>query len=347
MTSSMLIGSGIFVSSLVTCFLVFFISFNFFPLLTRNLDLYKQIRSNNLSVSVLTGGFIVSVSAIINTAARYLFKLFQMGTTDKQFLEILLDNGSRAVIMFTMAMFLSFLVNWFTMKSFSIVTTGIDDMKELKNNNLTVSIVLTTLLLSTTYMVIEPIATMSSAFVVIQESVEYGMVSPFIDFDTFITGTIGLLIMLTTSIFLFFIGLRIMSIAIKGVNEFTEFKKDNIAISLIVSASIISVIIMVKQSIGGAAKEIAVVLSDPLKNGDIFISIVRYIYFMVASSLFSIFVLWLSMGIFILLTKMFDSINEIKNRNISTALILSVLTVSASFIMRTGIQQLIDTIKFF
>ncbi|HBD96003.1 MAG: hypothetical protein A2015_16520 [Spirochaetes bacterium GWF1_31_7] len=338
----LLISFGLFSASILVCSLVYYISLSFFPLLTRNIDLYNQMRNNNLAVAILTGGFVVSVTVIIYVSSIHIFLLFNNAVYANIF-----ENILRAIIMFTMSMFISFLINWFTLKSFMFISNGIDDMKELKNNNLAISILITSMIIATTYMVMESVGIINSAFIIKKAIGEYGLQIAFIDLNAFLNGTIQLLIMLFTSLALFITGIKITSFVIKGVRDFVEFKSDNVAISLIVCSSILSVMIMVKYSISGPVKEIISMLGNSFDISRLLITILRFFYVLVTSTIISVLVLWLSMGIFLFLSRMFDSMNEIKKRNVSTAIIVSVFTFSASFIMRSGVKEILKVINFF
>lgn len=336
----------LFAGSILVCSLVYYICLNFFPLLTRNLDLYNQMRNNNLAVAVFTGGFVISVTVIIYVSSVQIFELFLNVRSGILFFT-LLEGLLRAFIMFTMSMFISFLINWLAMKSFLLASNGIDDMKALKNNNLAVSFLITSMIIALTYMVMESVSTLNSAFVFEQRTGEYGVQFAFINLTAFLEGAIELFIMIITAEILFLIGLKITSFVTSGVEEFADFRADNIAISLIVCSSILSVMIMVKYCIHDFVTGIITALSSSLEGSEIFISVIRFFYALVTSTAISVLILWLSMGIFLFLSRMFDGMNEIKKRNVATAVILSVFTFSASFIMRSGVREILNVITFF
>src|SRR4030042_3924208 len=111
----------------------------------------------------------------------------------------------------------------------------------------------------------------------------------------FIQGVIEIGISLLTGLFIFFTSFKIYNILTRDINEIEELKKNNIAISILVSSFIFGIMLLVKTVIVPATDMLqSTINSQKITFGIIFISILRIIILYFIAALFSFIILWIS-----------------------------------------------------
>lgn len=340
-------GIGMFSFSLCLSFFMVFLCFNFFFLLTRNISFFKEIKENNIAVSILSGSFIISISIIICISGELIVAFMNNQIPNLPDI-LLLEKISRAILMLTISLFLAFLIIWFTMKSFALITSGIDDMKEILKNNLSVAVSLATMILTVTVMITNAIENINLAFIPIEKQNAYGIQQTFINMNLFLFGAFELLLMLISGLLLFYVGLKVINLMLKGLNKFSDLKEDNLALSVLFCSLTISLFVVVSYNVMERVDVFSLLLHQSQNSGEIVCRILfSSIYYFSFSVFIYLLIIYLFLKLFLILIKRNDNTYAFSNKNLATAVLISVFIISISFIMRSGIKSLLDTLKFF
>jgi len=224
-----------------------------------------------------------------------------------------------------------------------ILTTEIDEMEEIKNNNIAISIVIATLISSMALILSHPLMTLLNGLVAAPVILDSGLQEHLINTPVFLQGVIELGLSLIGGIAVFFISFRVLNVLTKNINEISELKKNNIAVAILSSSFILSIMILVKSTLIPANDILGFTLGAT-DNGydDILFAILRIVLLLLLSSTIGFIVIWLSMKCFFLLTKGIDELKEIKANNIAIALIVATLVISASLLIEHSIITLLS-----
>jgi len=123
-----------------------------------------DLRGNNLAFTIFTSGIILSVGIILSAILPSITNIIRLSTTQIEVVEtstIILYSGLYLLIGFIVAV----LINTSVFFLFSVLTRGIDEFKEIKNNNISVAILVVAILLSITIILKESIALLISSLV--------------------------------------------------------------------------------------------------------------------------------------------------------------------------------------
>ncbi len=123
-----------------------------------------DLRGDNLAFTIFTSGIILSVGIILSTILPSITNIIRLSTTQIEVVEtatIVLYSGLYLLIGFIIAV----LINASVFFLFSLLTTGVDEFKEIKNNNISVAILVVTILISITIILKDSIALLISSLV--------------------------------------------------------------------------------------------------------------------------------------------------------------------------------------
>ncbi len=123
-----------------------------------------DLRGNNLAFTIFTSGVILSTGIILSAILPSITNIIRLSTTQIEVVEtstIILYSGLYLLIGFVV----SVLINTSVFFLFSILTRGIDEFKEIKNNNISVAILVVTILISITIILKDSIALLISSLV--------------------------------------------------------------------------------------------------------------------------------------------------------------------------------------
>lgn len=159
----------------------------------------------------------------------------------------------------------------------------------------------------------------------------------------FIQGLLEIGISLLTGLFIFFASFICFNILTKDINEIEELKKNNIAISILISSFIFGIMLLIRTVIEPATDMLQrTINSQQITFYIILISILRIIIIYIIAALFSFIILWISIKFFMFLTKRIKEMDEIKNDNYSIALVTGILIISISIILIHPLSKLLD-----
>ncbi len=148
---------------------IIFVSFKILKLLFfRSSDL----RGDNMAFTIFTSGIILSIGLILSEILPSITNVIRLSTTQTETVDtttIISYSGLYLAIGFIMAVF----INATAFLLFSMLTKGINEFKEIQRNNVSVAILVVTILLSITLIVKESIALLISALIPYPELTNY------------------------------------------------------------------------------------------------------------------------------------------------------------------------------
>jgi uncharacterized membrane protein YjfL (UPF0719 family) len=148
---------------------IIFVSFKILKLLFfRTTELSKE----NMAFTIFTSGIILSIGLILSEILPSITNVIRLSTTQTEIIDtttIISYSGLYLAIGFIMAVF----INGSAFLLFSILTKGINEFKEIQQNNVSVSILVVAILISITLIVKESIALLISALIPYPELTNY------------------------------------------------------------------------------------------------------------------------------------------------------------------------------
>ena len=149
------------VLSIVITVVIIFITYRMLKwLFFRDHDL----RGDNLAFTIFTSGIILSMGIILSEILPSITNIIRLSTTQSETVDITtiaLYSGLYLLIGFIMAV----IINASVFFLFSILTTGIHEFKEIKNNNVSVAILVVSILISITIIAKDSIALLISSLI--------------------------------------------------------------------------------------------------------------------------------------------------------------------------------------
>ena len=341
--NSILLGQGLIelLISVIFGLAMFFLSFKVFSLLTKNIDEIKEISNNNIAVAVLIASFIFGIMLLIKASIGPAMDtlILLLNSKESTFLMVILAIV-RILLFFIFSAIFAFVILWLAIKLFTLLTTDIDEIEEIKNNNVAVSFILATLIISMSLILSKPLETLLSGLVSPPSQSNIGIS---INLSVFLDGLIQLGISIVGIIFVFFLSFKIFNLLTKDIDEIKELKNNSLAIAILMSAFIFGIMLIIKAAITPANEALGFVLSDSKATAlTILFVIIRVILFFILSGFIAFLVIWISMNIFMLVTKKIDEFAEIKNKNIAVAIILGILILSLTLMIYHSIVSILN-----
>ncbi|OHD18397.1 MAG: hypothetical protein A2086_05870 [Spirochaetes bacterium GWD1_27_9] len=332
------------VLSLITGVFIFFMSFKVFSLVTRDIDELAELKSNNIAVSIVGTSFVFAIMLIVKTAISPAMDTLTFSFNVQHIsVATIFYSIIRIIIFYIISAVFAFLILWLAIKLFLILTTEMDEMEEIKNNNIAISIVMGTLIISLALVLKEPLTTLLSGLVTSPVIEESGLQPQLINLTIFLQGLIELALSIIGSIMVFFLSFKVLNILTKEVDEIAQLKKNNISVALLLSSFVFSIMILVRATLIPAYEVLGFTLSSTNStNFMIFFAVLRITLFFVLSSFISFVVIWIAMKGFMFLTKGIDEMKEIANNNIAVAIIVAILVISASMLLESGLTALLN-----
>ena len=116
-----------------------------------------ELSENNMAFTIFTSGIVLSIGLILSEILPSITNVIRLSTTQTEIIDtttIISYSGLYLAIGFIMAVF----INGSAFLLFSILTKGINEFKEIQQNNVSVSILVVAILISITLIVKESIA---------------------------------------------------------------------------------------------------------------------------------------------------------------------------------------------
>lgn len=145
----------------------------------------------------------------------------------------------------------------------------------------------------------------------------------------------------TLTVFLFF---KLFNVLTRKIDDMQEIKQNNVAVAILNAAVVFAVALFISEAIESAMeafKNNIVVFGSQLSSGQKVKTYFIMLAHFVIAVLISFLVLWLSIRIFVGLTRSIDEFDEIKKNNQSVAIIMAVVILAMSIIIKPGIGKLL------
>ncbi|MBN1409655.1 MAG: DUF350 domain-containing protein [Spirochaetales bacterium] len=330
--------------SLITGFLVFFLSFRLFMLFTKKLNEVEELNKNNIAVAIVMIAFIFGIMLIVNTAvAPSMDTLEQLLSTDTPDGLSIFLNITRIVLSYVIAGVIAFFILWLSFLFFTFLTTKIDEMAEIRNNNTAIALLLGTFILSASILILHPISTILDSFVAGPDVVGTVVSMKFVNLPILIQGLIELPIAFFGVLLVFIMGFKTISLITRSLDELTELKNNNIAVAVFCSSFIFSIMLLINACLDPSYKVLKNILSAENAGLDvIFLSILRIVLFFLFSAIFAFIIIRVAMLFLMLLTTKIREMEEIKKNNLAVALIVAILVISTAVVIQHGMTVLLS-----
>ena len=330
--------------SLFTGLFVFFISFKVFNVLTQDIDEIEELKKNNIALAILVSSFIFGIMLLIKIviipATDTLKFIF---FNDKINFYLIFISILRIISFYLISALFSFSILWFSIKLFMHLTTRMDEMEQIKNNNASIALVISVLIISITLILNHPFSKLIDGFVA-PPVISNNLKQPFINLSVFFNGLIELIIAIIAAIFIFFLSLRIINLFLKkNIKEYEELKKNNFAVAVMVSSFIFAMMLLIKTAVEPAYNVFENAFEKAAKIQGILFGVGQIILFFILSAFFSFIILWLAMKAFMIFTKKIDEITEMKNKNIAISIVIAILVLSAALLVEHGLSILLNS----
>jgi uncharacterized membrane protein YjfL (UPF0719 family) len=160
-----------------------------------------------------------------------------------------------------------------------------------------------------------------------------------------IIALVQITVSLVVGIFLIYFASKVFQSLTRGIKDIEELKQNNIAVAILNAAIVLSLIIVVRNSVDSSITVFANTLRNP---SAIFTDYIEMSLIMIGqivlSSIIAFSAIYIGLKIFMRLTKDLDELLEIKNNNVAVSILLSVILVSLSLLLQPGIIALLDAL---
>jgi len=125
----------------------------------------QKLQGNNLAFTIFTSGIILSIGIILSEIFPFITNVIRLAATSE-----VSTNSTTTIISYSaLYLFIGFiaavLINVTVFLLFSILTKGVDEFNEIKNNNISVAILVVAILISITLIAKESIALIISSII--------------------------------------------------------------------------------------------------------------------------------------------------------------------------------------
>jgi len=139
-------GTVHLVLSFLLALIATFGSFKIFDKLTRDIDEVEELKAKNTAVSITMGGMLLSSAIIMKTVARPAISTLQVYLYEGITGFGILKTIGFAAAYIAGAMVLAIAAVWAAVWCFMVLTRRMDELAEIKNNNVAVAILLAVVL---------------------------------------------------------------------------------------------------------------------------------------------------------------------------------------------------------
>lgn len=328
------------VVSLFTGLLIFFASFKMFTVLTKEIDEIQQLKKNNAAVAILIASFVFGVMYIVKStispAVENLDKLLLSQTPVGS--SLIATTVIKILVIYVLSAVFAFVVIWFSMIVFMVLTKKIDEMKEVNSNNYSIALMLTVLIASISMVLVKPLQTILQSMVPIKgfsDNISWAAVS---------VGLIQLAISFFAVIFIFFVSFVVFNILTKKIDEEEELKANNFAVSILLSSFIFSMMLLITSALAPANQNLLIAIQQKVAVSALAIVLGKIVLIFVIAAIVAFIIMWVAMLSFMFLTTTIDEMAEIKNKNIAIAIVLGVLLISMALLISSsgGLKDLLQ-----
>jgi uncharacterized membrane protein YjfL (UPF0719 family) len=276
-------------------------SLKLFDFATKKVDEIGEIKRGNTAVALIFGCLVIGMAYVaVNLVAK---EVVQQGAIIGQaLLKDVVLWGILGMVLFTLASLVA-------LKLFDFATQDIDEMAEIKRNNIAVALIFGSLIIGMAYVVVHIVRNFGQVILAVVWSI------------------IGMVIFCLSALF----SLKLFDFATREIDEIGEIKRGNTAVALIFGGLVIGmayvVVNLVAKDVGQQGTIIGQTLLDQVVY--MFVAVLWSILGMVLFTLASL----LALKLFDFATRDIDEMNEIKQGNIAVALIFGSLIIGMAYVV--------------
>lgn len=156
-------------------------------------------------------------------------------------------------------------------------------------------------------------------------------------------GLLQLIVGLVLAIASIYIGLSFFGKFTKGINEWEEIRKGNVAVAVVQTAIILAIANVIQSGVVG--------LTAALTNIGTFMdlslllrTLVAGVVQLLAGIIFAIVAIYLAINVLDKITKEIDEMEELKKGNVAVAVIMAGVLLAVSFVVQAGVSGLATAI---
>jgi uncharacterized membrane protein YjfL (UPF0719 family) len=149
----------------------------------------------------------------------------------------------------------------------------------------------------------------------------------------FLAGLVQFIVGLFLAMFSVYIGLRMFDKLTKGVNEWDEIKKGNVAVGILLAAVIISIATVVQGGVLRITASIGGGQTISVMAVGLVVGIVNLIIGLIAA----IIAIYIAVRVLDKITKDIDEMKEIAKGNVAVAIIMAGVLIAVSFIISAAV----------
>ncbi|MEI6797062.1 MAG: DUF350 domain-containing protein [Methanomassiliicoccales archaeon] len=157
-------------------------------------------------------------------------------------------------------------------------------------------------------------------------------------FDTtivaFLAGLVQFIVGLFLAMFSVYIGLKMFDKLTKGINEWDEIKKGNIAVGIVMAAVILSIATVIQSGVMHITGSIGGGQSVGVMMIGLVVGIVNLIIGLIAA----IIAIYIAIRVLDKITKEIDEFKEIAKGNVAVAIIMAGVLISVSFVIAAAVS---------
>ena len=132
----------------------------------------ERINGDELAFAVFTSGIFVSIGIILSEIIPSITNIVRVSVTQEESIGMIDIISYSGIYLFAGFVF-AVLINLATFLLFSVLTKGVDEFREIKENNLPVSLLVAAMLISITLIVKDSISTLIGSLIPYQETLNY------------------------------------------------------------------------------------------------------------------------------------------------------------------------------
>ncbi len=160
-----------------------------------------------------------------------------------------------------------------------------------------------------------------------------------------ITGLVQIILSVIIGILFIYFASKIFQKLTSGINDIEELKNNNTAVAILNGTIVLSLIIVVMNSIETSIT----IFSSTLRNPDaVFVTYIKTAALMlghiVLAGIIAFSAIYLAMNIFMRLTKSLDELKEIKENNVAVSIYLGVIIVALALLLEPGVRTVLDAL---
>lgn len=165
------------------------------------------------------------------------------------------------------------------------------------------------------------------------------------DLLIFLSGLLQVGLSLLLGVLFIYGAYRMFYRVIVKLDDVKTLESNNIAVAILNGSIILSLIVIIKNSINPAVTIFSNTLRSPNSSAsDYFVTAVLILLQIVVAGVIAFFSIYLAIKFFTWLTKDLNEIEEIKKNNIAVSIVMAFVVFSIALLLNSGIETLLDSL---